>query len=117
MCIRDSQHGERGGDSDTVQERELQDEHAEQRDADGGAREENGTSRGIDRRHDGVFWTQAAFQSLSTSRHDEERVVDTHAEPDEGSQYGREGRDRESVTEQRRRRRGDTHGEESDAER
>ena len=94
------QDRQRGGDGDAVQERELQDQHAEQGDAHGRAGEEHGATRGVDRRHDGVFWTQAAFQSLSTSRHDEERVVDAHAQSDERAQNGRKGGDGEPVTEQ-----------------
>ena len=97
------QDRQRRGDGDAVQERELQDEHAEQRDAHGRAGEEHGATGGVDRRDDGVFRTQAAFQSLSTSRHDEERVVDAHAQSDERTQNGRKGGDGEPVTEQRRR--------------
>ncbi len=60
---------------------------------------------------------QAAFQALSSSRHDEEGVVDTDAQTDERTQNGRKGGDGEPVTEECRHggRRAD--GDESDQQR
>jgi hypothetical protein len=93
-------HGEAGRYGDAVEETQPEDQHAEQRDANGGTREDDRPSRGRDGVGGGLGDGQPAFQPAPVPGDDEQRVVDADAEPDEHAQHGCEVRDGHGVPEQ-----------------
>ncbi len=94
------QDGERGGDGDTVEEAQAQDQHAEQRHAHRAAREDHRPAGGGDGLLRGPGDAQAAFEPAAVPGDDEQRVVDADAEPDEHAEHRREVGDRHGVAEQ-----------------
>ena len=91
-CEHRERHADRGGDRESVEEAHAQSEHAEQRNADNDAREENGTTGGIHGLDDGVFDRHSFEQSLSMARDNKEGVVDANTQADENDELGSEHR-------------------------
>ncbi len=110
----DGQHHREGrGDRHAVEEAEPQDQHAEQRDADGGSGEHDGAARrrdGVPRR---VVHGQSAPQPSAVPGDDEEGVVDPDAQTDEHAEHRREVGDGHDVAEQHGARVGRADGDES----
>ena len=93
-------HADGGGDGQAVQEAHAEGEHAEQRDADDDAGEEDGPARGVDRVDDGGLDVAAGDEALPVAGHDEQGVVDADPQTDEQDQLGRELWHAEDVAEQ-----------------
>jgi hypothetical protein len=85
------QHAERGGDRDAVEEADAEGEHAEQRDHDRRAGEEDRPPGGGHRQLDSGGDIAAVLAvGVAVAREDEERVVDADAEPDHQREVGGE---------------------------
>lgn len=104
------QQGDRGGDRedhrhggryrDAVQEVQPQHQHAEQCDADGRSGEDDRPAGGGDGVCGRLLDRAAPRQALAVPGDDEQRVVDAHAEADEGAEHRGEVGDRHRVAEQ-----------------
>ncbi|MGY4275848.1 hypothetical protein ACVILE_002028 [Streptomyces sp. M18.1] len=93
-------HGQRGGDGHAVEEAEPEDQHAQQGDAHGRTREDDGSPGGGDGVLGGLRDGEPPLQAAPVPGDDEQRVVDADAEADEGAQHGREVGDGHGVAEQ-----------------
>ena len=74
---------DRRRDRQPIEERDAEGEHAEQGDAHDDPGEEHRATRGVGGVHDRRPRRPAGHESLSVPRHDEQRVVDADAKPDE----------------------------------
>ena len=79
----------------------MQHEQPEERDTDSAAREQYGTARGVEGAHGGLFRGHPGLEAVAMPADDEQRVVDTHAEADEGGERRRHIRDAEGVGKER----------------
>jgi hypothetical protein len=93
-------HADGSGDREPVKETHPQGEHPEERDAHDDAGEQDGTPGGIDRVDDGGLAVMAGDQALAVTGHDEQRIVDAHAEADEKHELGGELGHADDVAEQ-----------------
>ena len=92
----DRQQGQRDGDADqrdhhaavadAAQEGKRKGEEREQADRDGRAAEDDSPARRLHRAHDRLVALVPVGDLLPPSDHDDQRVVDRHAEPDQGDQ-------------------------------
>ena len=76
-------HDERAPDPHRGYEGALEEVEGAQPDRDCGSREDDGVPRRVERRDEGVGEAGATLQLLAIAAHDEERVVDRHAETDQ----------------------------------
>ena len=107
----------RGGDRDTLDEGQPDEQESEQRDDHGDAGEHHGAAAGVDRGHHRVLDAGAAFEILSVAGDDEQRVVDADAQADHRHHRGGEVGHRDDVAGERHERRGDAEAEQGDADR
>ena len=88
------QHADRGRDRHAVEEFDAQQHHPQQRDHDGGAREQDRAPGGVHRLHDRLARVPerrtGGAVGLAEARQDEQRVVDAHAQPDHRRELGGE---------------------------
>src|SRR5690349_4581536 len=92
--------GERGRYGDAAEAVQPEDQHAQQAYADGGAREDDRPSGGGDGVGGGLGDGEAALQPAPVPGHDEQRVVDADAEPDQRAEHGGEVGDGHDVPEE-----------------
>ena len=100
-----------GADGEALHELHAHEQHAHQRDDDGRAREEHGTSGRVDGDADRLARVVPGVELLAIAGDDEERVVDADAEADHDPEERREVGDREDVGQQ-----GDDRHADADAE-
>ena len=74
--------GDRGGDGEALHEADAHEEHAEQRDDDGGAGEQHRAPGGVDGDGDRLAHGVAGVELLAVAGDDQQRVVDADAEAD-----------------------------------
>ena len=91
---------ERGGDAEPADEPDAHEEHAEQRDDDGGAGEHHRPAGGVHRDADRLADVVAGVQLLAVAGDDEQRVVDADAEADHHADERREVGDLHEVADE-----------------
>ena len=98
------EHAERGAGREAAHEREAHQVQAQQRDDHGRAGEQHRAARGVDRGGGRVVRFQARVQAFAVAGDDEQRVVDTDAEPDHRGELRREVGHRLHVADEHRER-------------
>src|SRR6202020_127311 len=96
----DDEHGDHGAERGAVDERQAEQEQAEERDDHGRSGEEHRPAGGGQGDDDRGLGRRPLVQCRPVAGHDEERVVDPDAEPDEGGEFGGEGGHDEAVADQ-----------------
>ncbi len=92
--------GQRRGEGDAVEEAQPQDQHAQQRDTDGGPGEDDRPPGHRGRADGGLLDRQPRPQALAVPGDDEQRIVDADAEPDQHAEHRGEVGDGHGVAEQ-----------------
>ncbi len=77
------QHDDHATQSHRRDERSLEEQHGAEADRDRETREHDRMPGGVERRDEGVVAARTPFELVAVARHDEQRVVDRHAEPDQ----------------------------------